>query len=110
MHVASSVSTQSDATAAAGASGRSTRTHGTSSVTVNGVTLDATYHMESEGLSVVIQGFDSADPVGTRLDERMLLNPNERRVIAVRRAHGQPPVHFSITRVGDGMRISADDA
>lgn len=88
--IASSVSTQA----------------GVSTVSVNGVSLKATCRPELEGLSVVVQGCDGADPNGTRLHDRLLLKAGERRVITVRRALGQPPVHFTITHIGDGIRMS----
>jgi hypothetical protein len=106
--VASSVSTEADATPKTVAPAKSAQVLGAAAVSVNGVSLEATYHLESEGLSIVIRGFDNADPDGTRLHDRLLLKPNERRVIPVRRAYCKPPVHFTITRIGDGMQISAD--
>jgi hypothetical protein len=107
VQVASSVNTQGGALPRTGA-GREYTQQSAVTVSVNDVSLEATSHLESGGLSVVVQGFDHADPNGTRLHERLLLKPGERRIIAVRRAHGQPPAHFTIIRVGDGVQISAD--
>jgi hypothetical protein len=107
VQVASSVSTQGSAFPRTDA-GTEYTGQNAATVSVNGVSLEATYRLESGGLSVVVQGFDHADPNGTRLHERLLLKPGEHRIITVRRAHGQPPAHFTIIRIGDGIQISAD--
>jgi hypothetical protein len=73
-------------------------------VSVNRVSLKATCRLQPEGLSVVVQGFDGADQNGTQLHDGLLLKSGERRVITVRRAFGQPPAHFTITRIGDGIQ------
>jgi hypothetical protein len=106
VHVSSSVNTQGGTLPGTGAGTEYTQ-QSAATVSVKGVSLEATYHLEPGGLSVVVQGFDHADPNGTRLHERLLLKPGERRVIAVRRAHGQPTAHFTIIRIGDGAQISA---
>jgi hypothetical protein len=81
---------------------------GVSTVSVNGVSLKATCRLEPEGLSVVVQGFDGADQNGTQMHNRLLLKPGEHRVTTVQRAFGQPPAHFTITRIGNGIQISAN--
>jgi hypothetical protein len=106
----SSVSAETGGTPEAGAPAKSVQLHGAAAVSVNGVSLEATYHLEPEGLSVVVRGFDGADPNGTRLLDRLLLKPGEFRIIAVQRAHGPPPAHFTITRIGDGVQICANGA
>jgi hypothetical protein len=109
VQIASSVSSQVDATiVGTGQTSAFSQGHGASTVTVNGVTLEATFRQERGGLSVVLQGFDQADPGDTRLHEELQLKPGERRVIAVQRAHGRPPVSFTITHTGGGLQISAD--
>lgn len=109
MQIASSVSSQADATiAGAGQASAFSQGHGASTVTVNGATLEATYHMNRGSLNAVLQGFDHADPSSTRLHEKLQLKPGERRVIAVQRAHGRPPVSFTITHIGGGLQISVD--
>jgi hypothetical protein len=110
VHVASSASTQAYTTPKAGAPAESARVHGTATVSVNGVSLEATFHLEPGGMSVVVRGFDGADPDGTRMHDRLLLKPGERRVIPVRRAYRKPPAYFTITRLGDEVQISADDS
>ena len=107
VQVASSINTQGGALPGASARMKYAQLSATT-VSVNGVSLEATHRLESGGLSVVVRGFDSADPNGTRLHERLLLKPGEHRVIAVRRAHGQPQAYFTIIRIGDGLQISAD--
>lgn len=109
VQITSSVSSQANATIA-GTSQTSafSQGHGTSTVTVNGVTLEATYRLERGSLNAVLQGFDHADPGSTRLHETLQLKPGERRVIAVRRAHGRPPVSFTVTHTGGGLQISVD--
>src|ERR1700712_1535312 len=107
VQVASSVNTQGGVLPGTGAGTEYTH-QSAATVSVNGVSLEATYHLEPGGLSVVVQGFDGADPNSMRLHEKLLLKPGERRIIAVRRAHGQSPAHFTITRIGDGLQVSAD--
>jgi len=107
VQAASSVNIQGGAASRANARAEHAQRNA-ATVSVNGVSLEATYNLESEGLSVMVQGFDSADPINTRLHERLLLKPGERRIIAVRRARSQPEAHFTIIRIGDGLQISAD--
>jgi hypothetical protein len=107
VQIASSVSTQCSAVRGVSARREYAQLNATT-VSVNGVSLEATYHLESDGLSVVVRGFDAADPNGTRLHERLLLKPGERRIIAVRRAYGQSQAHFTIIRIGNGVQIFAD--
>lgn len=109
VQVTSSTSTSTDATLRGSGGPDFGQVDGHVTISVNGVSLEATYHLEPEGLSVVVRGFDGADPNSMRLHDRWLFKPGERRVITVRRAHGQPPVHFTITRVGDGVQIVSDD-
>jgi len=106
LQVASSVSTR--ASTAVGSRAESAELHGAASISVNGVSLEAMYHLEPGGLSVVVRAFDGDDPNSTQLHDRLLLKPGERRVITVRRAH-QPPLDFTITRSGDAVQISAKD-
>jgi len=109
VQIASSVSSQADETiAGAGQASAFSQGHGTSTVTVNGVTLEATYRLERGSLNAVLQGFDHADPGNTRLHEKLQLKPGERRVIAVQRAHGRPPISFTVTQAGGGLQISVD--
>jgi hypothetical protein len=105
VQVASSVCTQTDVPRKAGA-----QVHGAAKISMNGVSLEAIYRLEPEGLSVVVGGFDDADPDGTRVHERLLLKLGERRVIRVRRAYHKSPIHFTITRIGDGAQISANSS
>jgi hypothetical protein len=109
VQIASSVSSRADETTARTAwASTFSPGHGTSTVTVNGVTLEATYHLERGSLNAVVQGFDQADPDSTGLHERLQLRPGERRVITVKRAHGRPPVSFTLTHTGGGLQISVD--
>lgn len=78
MQVASSINTQGGALPGASARMKYAQLSATT-VSVNGVSLEATHRLESGGLSVVVRGFDSADPNGTRLHERLLLKPGEHK-------------------------------
>jgi hypothetical protein len=110
VQIASSVSSRADeATVGAARASTFSQGRGASTVTVNGVSLEATYHLERGSLNVVVQGFDHADPDSTRLHERLQLRPGERRVITVKRAHSRPPVSFTVTHKGGGLQISVDN-
>jgi len=110
LHVASSISTRAHASPEAGARMESAQLQGATSIRVNGVSLEAIYHLEPGGLSIVFRAFDDDDPNSTQLHERLLLKPDERRIFTVRRALGQPPLNFTIARIGDAVQISAKGA
>jgi hypothetical protein len=101
--VTSSASTQTKANV-----GEASPAHGAAAICLNGVSLEATFRLEPGGLRVVVRGFDDADPDGTRVSDKLLLKPGERRVIRMRRSYGGPPAHFAITRIGDGVQISGE--
>jgi hypothetical protein len=105
LQVASSVSTSHRVTGGAQGVGQA---RGVAKVTVDGVTLEANYDLEPEGLRVNIEAFDGADPTGTRLRDTLLLKANERRVVTVKRALGRLPAYFTITRIGGGVEILAE--
>ena len=111
MHVASSVNTSDQVKSTVADSTESAQVHGVATISVNGVSLEATFRLEPEGLSVIIRGFDGADPDGgTRMSDKLLLKPGERRVIRIRRAYSGSPAHFTITRIGDGIQISSEES
>lgn len=110
LQVARSVSARARASPEAGSRTETAQRHDATSVNVNGVSLEAVYHMEPDGLRVVVRAFDGLDPNSTQLHERLLLKPGERRIIRVRRAHSQPPQAFVITCLEEAVQISAEDA
>jgi hypothetical protein len=110
LQVASSVSTRVRASPEAGSRTETAQRHDAISVNLNGVSLEAVYHIEPDGLRVVVRAFDGHDPNSTQLHDRLLLKPGQRRIIRVRRAHGKPPQVFTITCLGEAVQISAKDA
>lgn len=83
---------------------------GSIEISQNGVSLQANHHLGWGGLCISICGFDVRDPKATLIRERLMLQPGERRVIAVPRCGSQTPVRFGIMRVGDGVQIVAGAA
>ena len=77
-------------------------------VIVDAVTLEASYALQSGLLKVELEAFDSADPNATRIRDTLLLEPRECRTISVHRGLGRSPRCFTITRVGDGLQVSAN--
>ena len=102
------VATQTTAILKVGGPAESVQAPGAAAISLNGVSLEATFRLEPGGLSVVVRGFDGADPDGTRVSGKLLLKLGERRVIRIRRAYCGAPTHFIITRIGDGVQISAE--
>jgi hypothetical protein len=74
------------------------------------VTLEASFTLQSGILKVELEAFDSADPSARRLRDTLLLKPGQRRTICVQRALSRSPRCFTITRVGDGLQVSADSS
>ena len=77
-------------------------------VTHDGVSLEATYHRGQEELYVFIRGFDLTDPRGTLVEQRLTLQPDERRVISIPRSGDRLTVRFIVLRVRDGLQILVD--
>jgi hypothetical protein len=81
--------------------------HGSVSVSHDGVSLEATFHVNREGLRIFVRGFDLDHPEVTPIHEWLTLQVGERRVIHVPRGGGKPAMPFTIIRVGDGVQILA---
>jgi hypothetical protein len=82
--------------------------HGTTKVVVDAVTLEASYALQSGILKVELEAFDSTDPKAARIRDTLLLEPRQCRTISVQCGLGRSPRCFTITRVGDGLQISAN--
>jgi len=74
------------------------------------VTLEASYTLQPGILKVEVQVFDSAEPRVERRRDTLFLKPGQRETICVSRAHGRLPRSFTLTRVGDGLQVSAGGA
>lgn len=83
--------------------------HGSSgavSVSVNDVSLEAFYHLEPEGLRVVVKGSHLSNPTAAPFQEVLILKEGERRVIEVPAGSGaKSAVRFTVARIGDGVKI-----
>ena len=77
-------------------------------VVVDGVTLEASYTLQSGILKVEVEAYDSAEPSAERRRDTLLLKPGQRQIICVQRAFGRSPRCFTLTRIGDGLQVSAD--
>jgi hypothetical protein len=84
------------------------RSYGTTKIVVETVTLEASYTLQSSILKVELEAFDSADPEATRIRDILLLKPEQHRTICVQSALGRSPRCFTITRIGDGLEVSAN--
>lgn len=108
VHITNTASSQVSASSSARAGGGAGYSHGTTKVIVDAVTLEASYALQSGLLKVELEAFDSADPNATRIRDTLLLEPRECRTISVHRGLGRSPRCFTITRVGDGLQVSAN--
>jgi hypothetical protein len=72
------------------------------------VTLEASYALQSGILKVELEAFDGSDPNATRIRDTLFLEPRQCRIISVQRGLGRSPRCFTITRVGDGLQLSAN--
>jgi hypothetical protein len=81
--------------------------HGKTTVVVDAVTLEASYALQAGILKVELEAFDSTDPSAARIRDTLVLEPRQSRTISVPCAPGRSPRCFTITRVGDGLQVSA---
>ena len=79
--------------------------HGSVGIGHEGVSLEVSYHLNRDGLCILVQAFDLATCKVTLVRERLMLQPGERRLIIVPRGGGNRSVRFMIHRVGDGVQV-----
>jgi hypothetical protein len=108
VHIINTASSHVSASSLARADRGTGYSHGTTKVVVDAVTLEASYALKSGILKVELEAFDSADPSATRIRDTLLLEPRQCRTISVPRGLGRSPRCFTITRVGDGLQVSAN--
>jgi hypothetical protein len=108
VHITNTASSHVSASSSARADRGAGYSQGTTKVVIDAVTLEASYALQSGILKVELEAFDSTDPNATRIRDILLLEPGQSRIISVQSGRGRSRRRFTITRVGDGLQVSAN--